>query len=130
MVILYRIILNTHVCRSYVKIRGISMFVYDKGLKPKRRQYMIMFVFIVSGVHFQRTHRNIFGRLENFHLSLQKRRERYILIHARKMANNLTPNDIKMIFKKNARNGLKAIVPPLLGVNKTTEPSPTIIELN
>ena len=46
------------------------------------------------------------------------------------MANNPTPNDIKMIFKKNARHGLKAIVSPLFGVNETTEPSPTIIELN
>ena len=46
------------------------------------------------------------------------------------MENNLTPNDIKMIFKESARHGLKALVSPVFGVNETTEPSPTIIELN
>ena len=46
-------------------------------------------------------------------LSLQRRRERYILIHTWKMANDLAPNDIKMVFKENARHGIKAIVPPL-----------------
>ena len=29
------------------------------------------------------------------------------------MANDLAPNDIKMVFKENARHGIKAIVPPL-----------------
>ena len=46
-------------------------------------------------------------------LSLQRRRERYILIHTWKMANDLASNDIKMVFKENARHGIKAIVPPL-----------------
>ena len=46
-------------------------------------------------------------------LSLQRRRERYILIHTWKMANDLAPNDINMVFKENARHGIKAIVPPL-----------------
>ena len=48
-------------------------------------------------------------------LPLQRRRERYILIHSHtwKMANDLAPNDIKMVFKENARHGIKAIVPPL-----------------
>ena len=46
-------------------------------------------------------------------LSLQRLRERYILIHTWKMANDLAPNDINMVFKENARHGIKAIVPPL-----------------
>ena len=41
-------------------------------------------------------------------LSLQRRRERYILIHTWNMMNGLASNDIKMQFKESSRHGLKA----------------------
>ena len=44
-------------------------------------------------------------------LSLQRRRERYILIHTWKMMNGLAPNDISMQFKESSRHGIKATVP-------------------
>ena len=45
-------------------------------------------------------------------MSLQRRRERYIIIHTWKIVNGHAPNDIDMIFKTNSRLGLKAVVPP------------------
>ena len=51
-------------------------------------------------------------------LSLQRRRERYILIHSWKMKNGLAPNDINMQFKESSRHGIKAIVPAF---NKKTQ---------
>ena len=46
-------------------------------------------------------------------ISLQRRRERYILIHTWKILNGLAPNDIGMLFKNNPRHGIKATVPAL-----------------
>ncbi len=46
-------------------------------------------------------------------LSLQRRRERYIIIHTWKIMHGLAPNDIQMQFKENPRLGRKAVVPPL-----------------
>ena len=43
---------------------------------------------------------------------LQRRRERYIIIHTWKIANGLARNDIGMTFKDHARQGLRAMVPP------------------
>ncbi|XP_063679248.1 uncharacterized protein LOC134814875 [Bolinopsis microptera] len=51
-------------------------------------------------------------RLQNLNLlSLQRRRERYIIIHTWKMMNGLAPNDINMQFKESSRHGVKATVP-------------------
>ena len=53
-------------------------------------------------------------RLINLNIiSLQRRRERYILIHTWKILNGLAPNDISMLFKNNPRHGIKATVPAL-----------------
>ena len=46
-------------------------------------------------------------------MSLQRRRERYIIIHTWKIANGEAPNDINMMFKTNNRRGLKAVTPSL-----------------
>lgn len=46
-------------------------------------------------------------------LSLQRRRERYTIIHVWKIANGLAPNDIKMEFKTHQRLGVKAVIPEL-----------------
>ena len=44
-------------------------------------------------------------------MSLQRRRERYILIHTWKILNKLVPNDVKLKFKPSSRLGVQAIVP-------------------
>ena len=57
---------------------------------------------------------NYWERLKKLGLmSLQRRRERYIIIHVWKIVNNLAPNDIGMIFKRTPRLGLMAVTPPL-----------------
>lgn len=57
---------------------------------------------------------NYWERLLKLNLmSLQRRRERYIIIHTWKIANGDAPNDIGMIFKTNKRLGIKAVVPGL-----------------
>jgi hypothetical protein len=44
--------------------------------------------------------------------SLQRRRERYVIIHVWKMLNNIAPNDIKMEFHHHQRLGWTAKLPP------------------
>ena len=57
---------------------------------------------------------NYWERLKKLKLmSLQRRRERYIIIHTWKIANGAAPNDINMAFRKNQRLGLKATIPKL-----------------
>ena len=55
---------------------------------------------------------NYWERLEKLGiLSLQRRRERYIIIHTWKIFNETAPNNIGMSFKQHQRQGMKAIVP-------------------
>jgi hypothetical protein len=55
---------------------------------------------------------NYWERLSVLNLqSLQRRRERYMIIHVWKMLNNLSPNDIGMQFTDNARLGKKVKIP-------------------
>ena len=57
---------------------------------------------------------NYWERLKTLKImSLQRRRERYTIIHTWKIASGAAPNDIGMIFNTNQRRGLKAIVPSL-----------------
>ena len=44
-------------------------------------------------------------------LSLQRRRERYMILHVWKIVNKMAPNDIKMEFKTHQRLGIKAVIP-------------------
>ena len=44
-------------------------------------------------------------------LSLQRRRERYMIIHVWKMLNNHAPNNIEMTFYQHERHGTRANVP-------------------
>ena len=53
-------------------------------------------------------------------MSLQRRRERYIIIHTWKIANGEAPNDINMQFKDTPRLGKKAVIPP---INRTAQRS-------
>ena len=46
-------------------------------------------------------------------MSLQRRRERYILLHLFKILIKTAPNEMKITFYHNQRRGLCAIVPPL-----------------
>ena len=53
-------------------------------------------------------------RLKKLHLmSLQRRRERYCIIHAWKILNDLAPNDIGLSFQQNMRLGIKAEIPAI-----------------
>ena len=57
---------------------------------------------------------NYWNRLSKLKLmSLQRRRERYSIIHVWKILNGDAPNDIGMTFKTHQRHGIKAIIPPL-----------------
>ena len=44
-------------------------------------------------------------------LSLQRRRERYMILHVWKIVNKMAHNDIKMEFKTHQRLGIKAVIP-------------------
>ena len=52
-------------------------------------------------------------------MSLQRRRERYILIHVFKIINKLAPNDLQMKFYNNDRRGICCILPPLVRNSKS-----------
>ena len=45
--------------------------------------------------------------------SLQRRRERYMIIYVWKILNALTPNDIEMEFYDHVRHGCKVKIPPV-----------------
>ena len=46
-------------------------------------------------------------------MSLQRRRERFIILHMYKICHNLTDNDLNIIFTKTKRRETTAIVPPI-----------------
>ena len=46
-------------------------------------------------------------------MSLQRRRERYIIIHMWKILHNQTSNDLNIQFNKRSRLGTQAVIPPL-----------------
>ena len=57
---------------------------------------------------------NYWDRLKELKLSsLQRRRERYMIIHVWKILQGVCPNDINMVFKDNPRLGTKVAIPPL-----------------
>ena len=57
---------------------------------------------------------NYFQRLKALKLpSLQRRRERYCIIHMYKLLHNISPNDLNIKFKPPDRRGIRAVVPPL-----------------
>ena len=63
-------------------------------------------------------HLNYWQRLRALNLmSLQRRRERYIIIHMWKILHEHCPNDLNICFSDPSRHGIKAIVPSL---NKTS----------
>ena len=45
-------------------------------------------------------------------MSLQRRRERYIIIHMWKILHGTTSNDLKVQFQQKSRTGTQAVVPP------------------
>ena len=57
---------------------------------------------------------NYWDRLKKLNLmSLQRRRERYCIIHTWKILNDLAPNDVSLNFNKHNRRGIKITLPPL-----------------
>ena len=59
-------------------------------------------------------HLNYWERLKTLKLmSLQRRRERYIILLMWKILNNCSPNDIAVEFSQPSRLGIKAKLPPL-----------------
>jgi ribonuclease P/MRP protein subunit RPP40 len=64
-------------------------------------------------------HLSYWDRLKSLNLmSLQRRRERYILIHVYKILHDLAPNDLQMQFYGTARRGTCCRVPPLVKNSK------------
>lgn len=64
-------------------------------------------------------HLSYWDRLKALNLmSLQRRRERYILIHVYKILHGLAPNDLEMQFYENARRGTCCRIPPLVKNSK------------
>ena len=57
---------------------------------------------------------NYWDRLQHLDLmSLQRRRERYIIIHTWKIINHLCPNDVGLVVNHNKRLGIKLFYPPV-----------------
>ncbi|KAL5255606.1 hypothetical protein ACHWQZ_G010992 [Mnemiopsis leidyi] len=57
---------------------------------------------------------NYWDRLKELNLcSLQRRRERYMIIHVWKILQGICPNDIGMVFRNNPRLGIKIVLPSL-----------------
>ena len=57
---------------------------------------------------------NYWERLKELRLSsLQRRRERYTIIHVWKILHGICPNDINMVFKESPRLGNRVVLPPL-----------------
>ena len=57
---------------------------------------------------------NYWDRLRELKLSsLQRRRERYMIIHVWKILQGISPNDISMVFKESPRLGQRVVIPPL-----------------
>ena len=64
----------------------------------------------ISGVN----HLNYWDRLKELNLmSLQRRRERFIIIMMWKIINGVTPNDMGIRFQHNDRRGIKAVLPSI-----------------
>ena len=57
---------------------------------------------------------NYWDRLKILNLmSLQRRRERYIILYMWKILHGVSPNDLGIVFRNSSRNGLVAVVPSL-----------------
>ena len=57
---------------------------------------------------------NYWDRLQRLGLmSLQRRRERYIIIHTWKIINHICPNDVGLVVNHNKRLGVKLLYPPV-----------------
>ena len=55
--------------------------------------------------------------------SLQRRRERFTILHMWKILHGVTSNDVKVNFQPKSRTGIKAVVPPLTANCMKTEES-------
>ena len=67
------------------------------------------------------SHLDYWKRLEKLSImSLQRRRERYILLHMWKILNGAVSNDLRIQFISRSRTGFKAVVPPLRGGASTS----------
>ena len=51
-------------------------------------------------------------------MSLQRRRERYIVLHMWKILNDQILNDLKIVFRPPSRTGIRAVIPPLNRVSR------------
>ena len=57
-------------------------------------------------------HLDYWSRLRSLHLmSLQRRRERYIILQVHKILHNLCPNDVGIQFSPPSRLGIRAVIP-------------------
>ena len=60
-------------------------------------------------------------------MSLQRRRERYMILHMWKILNNKTSNDLNICFHESLRFGLQATVPPM---NSTNQKAKTLYDMS
>ena len=94
---------------------------------PLWNPYLIRDIQVLEGVQRSFTsriwgfqHLDYWARLQALGLmSLQRRRERYIIMHMWKVLNGVSPNDLDIKFSTPSRNGIKALVPAL---NKASTP--------
>ena len=83
-----------------------SLLADVKKLESTQRE----FTRHISGCH----HLDYWDRLKRLDLiSLQRRRERYIIIHVWKILHGLAPNDIDIIFYQHIRLGTRCRIPPI-----------------
>ena len=72
------------------------------------------FISKISGMYEM----NYWEKLKALNLqSLQRRRERYCIIHMWKILNNTAPNDLNIGFHYNSRRGTKASLKPVIKAN-------------
>jgi hypothetical protein len=85
---------------------GPSSITSIKRLESVQRTFTSRISFI--------QHLNYWDRLKELNLmSLQRRRERYIIIYMWKILTSKVPNDLQITFYMNQRSSLKAIVPKI-----------------
>ena len=65
---------------------------------------------------------NYWERLEKLGIqSLQRRRERYIILYVWKILNKTISNDLNFNFRVSARRGITAIIPPLVNYSSKVQ---------
>ena len=93
---------------------GVLLSPMDRYLPTRFKDIRISTALFLFENHLSTSVTNYWERLEYLQLmSLQRRRERYAILHVWKIFNKLTSNDLNMNFNVNRRYGIMAQVPPI-----------------